>query len=71
MAEWTRDCFATYPSVPGVNPMAIETPGCDRVYRGGSWDDSAAPDVRAASRNHNTEAYQLYSVGFRCARPPL
>ncbi len=69
-AEWTLDCFGMYPSLPGTDPIALESPGCDRVYRGGSWDVSAAADVLSASRNHNTEAYQLYSVGFRCARAP-
>ena len=39
-----------------------------RVYRGGSWSDTTATDVRAAYRDDYTPLLRNYDIGFRCSQ---
>lgn len=48
---------------PTSKPTADNLP---RVYRGGSWDDTSATDVRAAYRNVITPMFRYNDIGFRC-----
>jgi len=80
--EWNADRYSTYFSMPPDggqtcwdNTAANNTicnergsrPGV-RVLRGGSWGNTYAADLRAASRGYVTPAYRTPGVGFRCAR---
>ncbi len=38
--EWCQDCYGSYSSSPQTNPIGAVS-GSDRVFRGGSWLDSA------------------------------
>ena len=40
---------------------------CDRVLRGGAWNNNAN-NARSASRNNNTPDNANNNIGFRCAR---
>ena len=66
--EWTQDWYSDsyYASSPGTDPVG-PTSGSDRVWRGGSWDDSAYR-ARAASRSSNTPGVRSYYLGFRLSR---
>jgi formylglycine-generating enzyme required for sulfatase activity len=67
-AEWVADWYDDkyYLGAPFESPMGPDT-GKHRVYRGGSWNDTAS-DVRTAKRftaaPHQTSAV----IGFRCAK---
>ena len=39
-----------------------------RLYRGGSWDDSSAYDVRAVVPYGTTPTVRYLNLGFRCAQ---
>jgi formylglycine-generating enzyme required for sulfatase activity len=68
--EWVNDWYeSTYYSVsPSTNPLGPVS-GTNRVFRGGSWQDSSF-NVRSSSRNYSTPGNSLSSVGFRVARAP-
>ncbi len=38
------------------------------MYRGGSWNNTTANNVRAAYRNNNNPTNRNNNIGFRCAR---
>jgi formylglycine-generating enzyme required for sulfatase activity len=68
--EWCEDfynsTFYSDPSAAGPDPV-FSGSGSDRVYRGGSWGNSAG-DVRAAFRSWNAPGTRLDHLGFRPAR---
>ena len=63
--EWCRDWRGTYPQGDVTDPLGIEY-GSNRVYRGGSWYNSAR-DCRSATRNSNFPDHCHLSLGFRLA----
>ena len=67
--EWVQDCYhdAAYETAPLDGSAAPETPNCNRVLRGGSWQSNARA-TRAAFRNAMFPAYRLNGYGFRVAR---
>ncbi len=77
VAEWCNDAFDTayYRNSPQDNPTGPETPGPERVVRGGSWK-SPAERCRAAARAGDRSVLDTCTandtLGFRCVRraPP-
>ncbi len=68
--EWTLDWYAAYSSAPASNPTGPSSPPppAAHVYRGGSWDNTSANDMRAAFRIDSDPSLRPYDFGFRCAR---
>ncbi len=65
--EWTQDCYTnTYDNAP-IDGSAVETPGCERTYRGGAWANEAK-DTRFATRGTNAEDKRVNIFGMRVAR---
>jgi formylglycine-generating enzyme required for sulfatase activity len=65
--EWVEDCKANYSKAATDSKAAVETEGCSRVLRGGSWF-SLAQDVRATNRDGFSPDNRSFYVGFRLAR---
>jgi len=64
--EWCQDGHRTYTADAAVDPIGPTDAGANRVFRGGSWYNSAQ-HVRAAYRNGNHPGYRIDYLGFRCA----
>jgi formylglycine-generating enzyme required for sulfatase activity len=64
--EWCSDWYGNYSSYAQTNPYN-NTPGSNRVDRGGSWGSSATYS-RVARRGYNTPTNASYRVGFRICR---
>ncbi|MBX2890471.1 MAG: formylglycine-generating enzyme family protein [Saprospiraceae bacterium] len=62
--EWCSDWYGEYPTTAQTNPTGPAT-GSNRVYRGGSWGNSAV-NCRVSLRGLN----RGYSLGFRVASSP-
>jgi len=65
--EWVWDLHGPYPHAAQSNP-AGSSAGYGRVFRGGSWSNSAE-NARAARRNWVLPTNRLNSIGFRVVRP--
>ena len=73
--EWCWDWYGEYPADPVENPHgpASASPGAGRVFRGGSWYDSAY-SARISCRgtipktDDGFDLYGMYYYGFRLAR---
>jgi sulfatase modifying factor 1 len=69
--EWTRDCYEKdfYGKSRAEDPYNDPAGrSCDRVVRGGSWEDSSFY-LRASMRNRFNPAEGHTVVGFRCVLP--
>ncbi|RFC42715.1 MAG: Formylglycine-generating enzyme, required for sulfatase activity [Verrucomicrobia bacterium] len=67
--EWCRDWYQEdLGADPQTDPQDAAS-GSDRVYRGGSWYDSAGY-ARSASRDWGNPSYRDGSLGFRLAAGP-
>ena len=66
--EWVWDFYGGYSSGTQVDPQG-PTSGSDRVYRGGSWHNSA-PFVRVSNRRGYTPASTDSGLGFRLGLTP-
>ena len=68
--EWCWDISDTYPAAsiesPAIDPVGAIS-GTDRIMRGGSWY-SAAPALRAATRQNYTPDFRYRWLGFRLVR---
>jgi formylglycine-generating enzyme required for sulfatase activity len=64
--EWTWDTYGDYPTGSTTDPTGAAE-GSFRVYRGGSWYNSAA-FARVANRHWDDPADRISSLGFRLAR---
>ncbi len=64
--EWCYDWYGAYGSESQVNPTGPET-GFGRVYRGGSWYNSAT-NCRVFRRDFYTPTTVGMNVGFRVVR---
>lgn len=67
--EWCKDWYAnSYVSYDTNNPVGPSS-GSSRVYRGGSWLNSAS-SCRVADRNSVSPGYRDYCLGFRVVLLP-
>ncbi len=64
VAEWCRDAYAV--NLPGGTDPEVTADTTLRVFRGGSWKDSAR-GCRSAYRDWDAPSYRYYSLGFRVA----
>jgi formylglycine-generating enzyme required for sulfatase activity len=64
--EWCSDWYGNYSSSAQTNPYNY-TPGSDRVFRGGSWYNSASI-ARVAFRSSYSPTRANSSLGFRICR---
>ena len=64
VAEWCQDRYASYPTVPAVDPCSVD--GEQMVVRGGAWDD-AIEGLRAADRIPARADMRSAYVGLRIA----
>jgi sulfatase modifying factor 1 len=62
--EWCEDWFAQ--QLPGGTDPAVTEKGTIRVYRGGSWLDSAT-GCRSGARYANEPDFRFNDLGFRVA----
>ncbi len=68
VVEWCQDWYGEYPSGWRRDPTGPRH-GSDRVYRGGSWVNSAR-FCRSANRSHDAPGYRFSYLGLRLARTP-
>jgi formylglycine-generating enzyme required for sulfatase activity len=68
VAEWVHDWYAHdyYAESPVSDPLGPRT-GSYRVFRGGSWLDTAR-NCRITARNFEFPVSRLHNVGFRIVR---
>jgi formylglycine-generating enzyme required for sulfatase activity len=66
--EWILDGEAPY-SVPCVNCAYLQL-GNGRLFRGGAWDSTKAPDLATSVRINNNPDLPNSDTGLRCARTP-
>lgn len=66
--EWCQDWYGEYPTEPQVNPVGPDS-GPARVFRGGSWGNTAQI-CRSAFRNGWHPADRHFYNGFRLALAP-
>jgi formylglycine-generating enzyme required for sulfatase activity len=66
--EWVRDWYGDYP-LPCSNCIA-ETPGANRVARGGSFYDPMIYLSTTMRGNFSEPNLQTFDIGARCARAP-
>jgi len=64
--EWVEDWYGDYPSSSVTDPKGPGS-GSFRVYRGGSWVNSAR-HLRSANRSYSSPVDRGYYLGFRLAR---
>lgn len=62
--EWCSDWYSNYPSESVTDPTGPST-GHERIFRGGSWGDTARA-CRSAYRYGSVPEHRSYAVGFRC-----
>ena len=66
--EWVQDCFVNpYPKTPVDGSAVQEYANCNRVLRGGSWNNDAHI-LRSAYRVYVTPDIRNFIYGFRIAR---
>jgi len=65
--EWCRDWHTSSLGTAAVTDPAGAGSGSSRVFRGGSWANTAA-DCRSASRNGSVPSFRNYNIGFRLVR---
>jgi formylglycine-generating enzyme required for sulfatase activity/tetratricopeptide (TPR) repeat protein len=68
VSEWTNSLYKPYPYAANDGREDPKAAG-DRVYRGGSWDQSRNK-VRASFRQASTPERPDREIGFRCAAAP-
>jgi formylglycine-generating enzyme required for sulfatase activity len=65
--EWCRDWSVD--ELPGGTNPEVTSRGSARVFRGGSWDNSAEY-CRSASRSRVVPGFRYYFLGFHVAAVP-
>jgi len=65
--EWCWDWYGDYPSGAQTDPVGASS-GSNRVWRGGSWNQSAQY-VRSALRINLSPTLRINILGFRVLRP--
>ncbi len=66
--EWCWDWYGSYSSSRQTDPVG-KSSGWGRVFRGGSWGDSASR-CHSAHRYYSTPGSRTIGVGFRLVRHP-
>lgn len=66
--EWVQDWYDDYPASNMTDPKGPSS-GSERVFRGGSWYDSAGV-CRSADRYYNAPDFQTDCFGFRLVLSP-
>jgi formylglycine-generating enzyme required for sulfatase activity len=68
VAEWTEDCAtSSLRGVPRDGSAQNQVPGCQRVFKGGSWSEPASR-ARSAARTARDASAAGTWIGFRAAR---
>jgi formylglycine-generating enzyme required for sulfatase activity len=67
--EWVNDWYEGYSSGAQTNPLGPVS-GSYRVFRGGSWFNTAPNLVRSSYRTSTTPGDTSSGLGFRVARNP-
>ncbi len=65
--EWCSDWYGSYSSSSQTNPTGASS-GSYRVYRGGSWSNSAGY-CRVSDRSYDTPGFRFSLLGLRLALP--
>jgi formylglycine-generating enzyme required for sulfatase activity len=65
--EWCWDLYGAYTSGAKFDPIGASS-GSDRVFRGGSWINTAQ-GLRSAYRYSNGPSSRIRDLGFRVLRP--
>ncbi|MDR3347312.1 MAG: formylglycine-generating enzyme family protein [Helicobacteraceae bacterium] len=68
VAEWVQDCYAEYTDESKNDPIVNDC-SIDRVFRGGSYNDSI-DDLRITKRDKESQEYRSEWLGFRLALVP-
>ena len=63
--EWCQDWYGSYSSGAQTNPIGPAS-GSNRVYRGGSWDNTAR-NCRVSYRNFGDPPHRINRLGLRLA----
>lgn len=64
--EWCFDRFGFYSALSQTNPLGADDGIC-RVYRGGSWEQTAGFCRSSDRSNYGTSKNRIYDLGFRLA----
>lgn len=64
--EWCFDRFGFYSALSQTNPLGADDGIC-RVYRGGSWEQTAGSCRSSDRSNYGTSKNRIYNLGFRLA----
>lgn len=64
--EWCFDRFGFYSALSQTNPLGADDGIC-RVYRGGSWEQTAGFCRSSDRSNYGTSKNRSYNLGFRLA----
>ena len=64
--EWCFDRFGFYSALSQTNPLGADDGNC-RVYRGGSWEQTAGFCRSSDRSNYGTSKNRSYNLGFRLA----
>lgn len=64
--EWCFDRFGFYSALSQTNPLGADDGIC-RVYRGGSWEQTAGFCRSSDRSNYRTSKNRIYNLGFRLA----
>lgn len=64
--EWCFDRFGFYSALSQTNPLGADDGIC-RVYRGGSWEQTAEFCRSSDRSNYGTSKNRIYNLGFRLA----
>lgn len=64
--EWCFDRFGFYSALSQTNPLGADDGIC-RVYRGGSWKQTAGFCRSSDRSNYGTSKNRIYNLGFRLA----
>ncbi len=62
--EWCADAYDSYARLPDKDPLRTNAGSGERVFRGGSWNDTAMK-CRAAFRDRIIQDSHVDSLGFR------
>lgn len=62
--EWCFDRFGFYSALSQTNPLGADDGIC-RVYRGGSWEQTAGFCRSSDRSNYGTSKNRIYNLGFR------
>ena len=65
--QWCSDWYGSFPSGTQTDPTSPSS-GTNRVFRGGSWNNSSN-NLTCAYRNNNNPNNRNNNIGFRVCAP--